>query len=362
MTYLDYASSSIKRKDVLNKLIDKIGNFDGNPSSTHEFGRNANKYLEEARSKIAEYIGADPKDIFFTSGASESNNTILNAFDCEDYEIISSEIEHKSILEPLEKSSSKVLLLKADESGKISIDDLKAKITENTKLVSLIYVNNETGVIQPIKEVGEYLKDKNISFHVDAVQALGHIDLNVSDINCDSLSLSGHKIGGLNGFGILFSKNIIKPLIKGGNQEHGQRAGTSNLLAAMSMANSIEYMEKEKKHITEIKKYFLKKLEDIPHEINGDLNESTNHIVNVYFPFVKSDLLLTYLDMNEVYASAGSACLAGTLEPSYVIESMHDKERSQHSIRFSFGFTNTKDDIDKVIKVLNEFYSRKSKV
>ncbi|WP_282925782.1 cysteine desulfurase family protein [Helcococcus kunzii] len=362
MTYLDYASTSMKRSNVLNNLINKIENFEGNPSSTHRLGRNANKYLEEARSIIAEEIGAKSDNIFFTSGASESNNTVIDNFNNANFEIISSNIEHKSILEPLKRNKSKVIFLEVGKDGKVSLEDVRENINENTKLVSLIYVNNETGVIQPIKEIGQFLKDKDIWFHVDAVQALGHVDIDVNEIKCDSMSLSGHKIGGLNGFGVLYLRKNLNPLIAGGNQEHGQRAGTSNLLAALSMAHSIEYMKSEKDYITEIKKYFLDKLKNIPHEINGDLECTSNHIVNVYFPFAKSDLLLTYLDMNDIYVSAGSACLAGSLEPSYVIEAMYDKERAKKSVRFSFGFTNTKEDIDKVIETLEMFYNRKSKL
>ncbi|MFM1539062.1 cysteine desulfurase family protein [Helcococcus bovis] len=360
MTYLDYAASSLKRKDVLQDLINKIEEYDGNPSSTHTLGRKSNKYLEEARKIIAGSINSSPKDVFFTSGASESNNMVIKNFDDENFEIISSMIEHKSVLESLKNVDSKVILIDSQNSGRIALEDLVSKITEKTKLVCLIYVNNETGIIQPVEEVGNYLKDKNIWFHVDAVQALGHIDIDVNKLNCDSMSLSGHKLGGMNGFGIIYLKNRIKPLINGGNQEKSQRAGTSNLLAAMSMAKSIEPTIKERDRIWNVKEYFIEELKNIPFEINGDQKYSTNHIVNIYFPFAKSDLLLTYLDMNNIYVSSGSACLAGALEPSYVIENMYDKERAKRSIRFSFGYSNTKEEIDKVIKILTEFYERKS--
>lgn len=360
MTYLDYASSSLKRKDVIQNLINEIDKYDGNPSSTHGMGRSSNKYLEESRKKIAGSINANPRNIYFTSGASESNNTIIKNFNKEDIQIISTKIEHKSVLESLENTDSEVILIDAEKSGRINIENLKNNITEKTKLVCVMHVNNETGIIQPVEEIGEYLRGKDIWFHVDAVQALGHIDIDVDKINCDSMSLSGHKLGAMNGFGVLYLRHRVKKLINGGNQENSQRAGTSNLLAAVSMANCIDPTILERDRIWNVKEYFIEELKNIPFEINGDQKYSTNHIVNIYFPFVKSDLLLTYLDMNKVYVSAGSACLAGSLQPSYVIENMYDSERAKRSIRFSFGFSNTKEEIDNVIKILEEFYKRKS--
>ncbi|MFM1540540.1 cysteine desulfurase family protein [Helcococcus ovis] len=360
MTYLDYAASSLKRKDVLQDLINKIEEYDGNPSSTHCLGRNSNKYLEKSRKIIASFINANPRDVYFTSGASESNNTIIKNFDKSDIQIISTKIEHKSVLESLENVNAEVILIDAEKSGRINFEELKNNITEKTKLVCVMYVNNETGIIQPIEEIGEYLRGRNIWFHVDAVQALGHIDIDVDKINCDSMSLSGHKLGAMNGFGVLYLRNKVKKFIHGGNQENNQRAGSSNLLAAISMASCIEPTILERDRIWNVKEYFIEELTNIPFEINGDQKYSTNHIVNIYFPFVKSDLLLTYLDMNGIYVSSGSACLAGALEPSYVIENMYDKNRAKRSIRFSFGFSNTKEDIDRVINVLTEFYERKS--
>lgn len=359
MVYLDYAASSLKREDVIKNLIDNIDIYDGNPSSTHKLGRESKKYLEEARNIIAKEINANSENIYFTSGASESNNTILRNFDNEDFEIITTNIEHKSILETLNNIKSKSILLNSSENGYFDIKNLDKNINDKTKLISLIYVNNETGVIQPVDKVKEIIGEKDIWYHIDAVQALGHIDIDVKKLGCDSLSLSGHKLGGLNGFGVLYTKENINPIITGGNQERSLRAGTSNLLAALSMAYSIDKAKNERGKIKKVKEYFIDKLKNIPHEINGDINRSSDHIINVYFPFVKSDLLLTYLDMNDIYVSAGSACLAGTLEPSYVIENMHDAKRASHSVRFSFGFNTTYDDIDYTISKLREFYERK---
>lgn len=361
MIYLDYAATSIKRKDVLAEILENIEKYDGNASSTHVFGRSVKKELEAARRLIASAIGASAKNIIFNSGASESNNTVLANFDDENIDIVTTNIEHKSVLEPLEKSAAKAIYLKANKDGLVSLDELKELLSENCKLVVIGYVNNELGTIQRLAEVGEFLKEKDVWFHVDAVQALGHIDIDVDEIGCDSLSLSGHKIGGLNGLGILYLRKNIKPFILGGSQEGARRAGTQDVMAAVSMARCIELINEEREKTLTLKNYLLKSLAEagIPFKVNGSLEEASNHILNIYLPFVKNDLLLTFLDTNGICVSAGSACLSGTLEPSYVIENIYDRERAEHSIRFSFGFTNTEADIDKLVEVIDKIYQRK---
>lgn len=350
MIYFDNAASAIKREEILKKIWDKKEDFDGNPDSVHGKGRVSKKILEESRGKIAKSIGANPKNIIFTSGASEGNNTVINNFI--DSEIITSAIEHDSILNAIDKD--KAILLNANEDGLISLEDLKANISENTRLVAIMFVNNEIGAIEPVKEIGQYLKDKDIWFHVDGVQAYGHIDIDVEEINCDSLSLSGHKIGGLNGFGVLYLRKDISPLIKGGEQEKNRRAGTSYVAGAYSMAESFPKMLEERKQIKELKRYFISKLSDsnIKYQINGNPDYSSDHILNLYFPDYKADFLLTYLDMNGICASAGSACRAGSILPSHVITNIYDEERAEHSLRFSFGYQNNKKEIDKCIEVL----------
>lgn len=359
--YFDYAATSIKRQDVIDKLIKNIDEYQANPASIHGLGKKAKRHLEDARKIIANHIGTKADKVYFTSGATESNNSLLAHFDRKSYEIISTNIEHKSVLEPLERMKAKIIYLEADSQGLVSLEDLKSSITNEIKLVVVMYVNNETGVIQPIKEIGQYLKDKDIWFHVDAVQALGHIDIDVEELGVDSMSLSGHKIGGLNGFGALYLRHPISPLISGGGQEKGQRAGTSNVLGAKSMAMALEAIQEERDHVRDLKAYFLDKLKCVEYQVNGSLEKSVDHIANIYFPFVKSDLLLTYLDMRGVYLSAGSACNSNTLEPSYVIEKMYDKERAKHSLRFSFGFTNTREEIDQMVSYIYEMYERKKK-
>lgn len=352
MIYLDYAATSLKRKEIIEEIMDDFNSFDANPDSTHGLGRKAKKILEDARGKIAKSIGADPKRVIFTSGASESNNTVINAF--RNSEIISTNIEHDSILNTLE--GEKVTYLEADEEGLVSLDDLKSKISPETKLVIVMFVNNELGTIEPVKEIGAYLKDKDIHFHVDAVQAYGHVDIDIDEIACDSLSLSGHKVGGVNGFGILYLRNDLEPYIKGGEQEKNRRAGTSFVMGAYSMGEAFDKTIEEREKIGKLKKYFLKELSStgIDYEVNGSIENSSDHIINIYFPDFKSDFLLTYLDIKGICASAGSACRAGALEPSRVITNIYDEDRALHSVRFSFGFKNELSDIDYLMEVLRE--------
>ncbi|MDO4672036.1 MAG: cysteine desulfurase family protein [Porphyromonadaceae bacterium] len=352
MIYFDYAATSIKRKEVLANVLENSDKFDGNPDSLHKYGRAAKKILENSREKIANSLNTNPNNIIFTSGASESNNTILNFF--RKKEIITSNIEHDSILNTIDKENT--LFLNTNKDGFVDIEELKRKITPNTKLVSLIYVNNETGVIQPIKEIGEYLKEKDIWFHVDSVQAFGHIDVDVEEICCDSLSLSGHKIGGVNGFGVLYLRKNIDSFIKGGEQEKNRRAGTSFAIGAYTMAESIEKIVAEREKLKELKSYFIEKLKstDFNYEINGDVKRSSDHILNIYFPNVKSEFLLTFLDMHGICISVGSACRAGSVEASKVITNMYNENRAIHSVRFSFGFSNSKQEIDSTIEILKK--------
>ena len=350
MIYFDNAATAIKRKDLLIEIIENKEAFDGNPESIHAKGREAKKILEDSRRKIANSIGADPKRLIFTSGATESNNTVIKAF--KDGNVITSAIEHDSILNSIDKE--RTILIYADKNGLVSLDDIKANINDSVKLVSIMYVNNETGAIEPIREIGEYLSNKDIWFHVDAVQAYGHLDIDVNDLKCDSMSLSGHKIGGINGFGALYLREDLPSFMTGGEQEKNRRAGTSFVAGAYTMAESYDRMVEERAHIKELKEYFLEELSNtnITYEINGSLKKSSDHVLNLYFKDYKSEFLLTYLDMNGICSSAGSACRAGSVLPSHVISNMYDEERARHSLRFSFGYENTKKEIDKTIKVL----------
>lgn len=349
--YFDYAATSIKRKKILEDILSKADLFDGNPDSSHSFGRDAKKILEEARQNIAKSIGAKPSQIIFTSGASESNNTVLSAFKNE--KIITTNIEHDSIENTYNPANT--ILIEATEEG-VSLDQIKEKITDEVKLVSVMMVNNEIGLVMPIKEIGGFLKDKDIYFHVDCVQAYGHLDIDVDEMNIDFLSLSGHKIGGINGFGILYARENIPSFIKGGEQEKYRRAGTSFVMGAYSMAKSFPYMIEEREKIKDLKGYLLESLgkSKINYEINGNPGNTVDHIVNSYFKDYKADFLLTYLDMHGIAVSAGSACRAGAVIPSKVVERIYGTERASHSLRISLGFENTRADVDRLIEVLGE--------
>lgn len=349
--YFDYAATSIKRKKILEDILEKADLFDGNPDSSHSFGRDAKKILEESRKAIAKSIGAMPSQIIFTSGASESNNTVLSAFKNE--KIITTNIEHDSIENTYNPENT--ILIEASQEG-ISLDQIKEKITDEVKLVSVMMVNNEIGLVMPIKEIGGFLKDKDIYFHVDCVQAYGHLDIDVDDMNIDFLSLSGHKIGGINGFGILYARKNLPSFIKGGEQEKYRRAGTSFVMGAYSMAKSFPYMIEEREKIKDLKGYLLESLgkSKINYEINGNPGNTVDHIVNSYFKDYKADFLLTYLDMHGIAVSAGSACRAGAVIPSKVVERIYGTERASHSLRISLGFENTRADVDRLIEVLGE--------
>lgn len=351
MIYFDNAATAIKRKEILQYILENKESFDGNPESVHAMGRESKKILEDSRNSIAASINADPKNLIFTSGATEANNTVVKAFKYS--KVITSAIEHDSILNSIDKD--KTILLDSNKDGIISVDELKKNISDDVGLIAIMYVNNETGAIEPIKKIGDYLADKDIWFHVDAVQAYGHIDIDVLDLKCDSMSLSAHKVGGLNGFGALYLKENIDSFMKGGEQEKNRRAGTSFVAGAYSMADSYPKMLKERIHIKNLKEHFVKSLDDtnLDYEINGNLENSSDHVLNIYFKDYKSDFLLTYLDMNGICASAGSACRAGSILPSHVITNMYDENRAEHSIRFSFGYENTIEEVDKTIENLS---------
>nr|WP_075574674.1 cysteine desulfurase family protein [Ezakiella massiliensis] len=353
MIYFDYAATSLFREEIFEYIFKHLGDFDGNTESTHAYGRSSRKILEEARADIARSLNADPTYIYFNSGASEGNNTILKSF--YNSEILTTNIEHSSIINNI---SEKTQIVKVDQSGIFKVEDIIEKISDNTKLISVQYVNNELGTIQPVEELGAWLAENHpdIWLHVDAVQAYGHIDIDVEKIKCTSLSISAHKLGASKNFGILFANRDFAPLIKAGDQEQGLRGGTGNTIGAYSCARAYEYMVKDRAYIKSLKEYFLKKISksNINYQVNGDLNSQTDHILNIYFKDFETDFLLTYLDMHGICVSSGSACKSGSHLPSHVITNTYSEDRAEHSIRFSFGYKNTFEDIDKLIKVLGD--------
>lgn len=374
--YLDHAATTPIHPEVLETMFTKAKDVFGNPSSIHSFGREARKHLDEARRTVARSLGAKEQEIIFTSGGTESNNLALIgtalANKHKGKHIISSIQEHYATLDSLqylETLGFKITYLPIDESGQVSVKDVENAITDETILVSIMAVNNETGVIQRIDEISNCLKDKDILYHVDAVQAYGYIDLKVEKMNIDLLTVSSHKINGPKGVGALYVKDgvNIQSLLYGGEQERKRRAGTENVINIIGFQRAVEIMEKEKmqrsKLYDDYKTLFLQTLRDenVEFYINGTLEHTVPTIVNVSFPSCEVETLLTNLDLEGIAASSGSACTAGSVEYSHVLLAMYGNEsdRPKHSIRFSFGKYNTKEmvveaaqRISKVIKRL----------
>ena len=368
--YLDYAATSRKHFDIIEKNLNILKEVYANPSSGHTLGKKNEKLFRTSRERIAKAICAKPEEIIFTSGGTESNNTVfnhvLNRFDSG--EIIISSIEHpsvKSSAKHLEKHGFIVHELSVGKAGIIDLEELKQKINENTVLVSIMLANNETGMLNPLKEISEIIKDKNILLHSDIVQAFGKVEIDVSDLNLDFASVSAHKIGALNNFGFLYAKNgEIEPFILGGGQERGLRSGTSDLFGTLVLADCIDETLVSISKLRELKNYFLDKLEEnqIDFEINGLKNNSLPNIMNIYFKKIESQRLITYLDSLNIYISGGSACSSGNIKGSRIITEMYDIERASHSVRISIGFDITKEDldfvIDKIVRLENRLKER----
>lgn len=370
--YLDHAATSPLHPDVAEKMMNKmIENF-GNPSSIHSFGREARRTLDESRRSLANTIGAKPGEIIFTSGGTEADNlaiigTVL-ANNQIGKHIITTQVEHHAVLHAckyLEKQGYEVTYLPVDQQGLISLNDVKKHVTNQTVLVSVMFGNNEVGTIQPIREIGEYLKDYPAFFHTDAVQAYGMESIDVQELGVDLLTVSAHKINGPKGVGFLYVKAGIKlqPALYGGEQELKRRAGTENVAGISGFSHaaklSIEEREQKKEQYIGFKKEMMRIFEDnnISFHLNGSLN-GLPHVLNLYFPKTHIESLLVNLDLAGIAASSGSACTAGSVDPSHVLVAMYGKEsdRILSSIRFSFGLGTSMDDIQyaaqEIVKVI----------
>ncbi|WP_026558647.1 cysteine desulfurase family protein [Bacillus sp. J37] len=370
--YLDHAATSPLHPEVAEKMMNKmIENF-GNPSSIHSFGREARRTLDESRRSLANTIGAKPGEIIFTSGGTEADNlavigTVL-ANNQIGKHIITTQVEHHAVLHAckyLEKQGYEVTYLPVDEQGLISLNDVKKHVTNQTVLVSVMFGNNEVGTIQPIREIGEYLKDSPAFFHTDAVQAFGMEPIDVQELGVDLLTVSAHKINGPKGVGFLYAKAGIKlqPALYGGEQELKRRAGTENVAGISGFSHaaklSIEEREQKKEQYIGFKKEMMRIFEEnnISFHLNGSLN-GLPHVLNLYFPKTHIESLLVNLDLAGIAASSGSACTAGSVDPSHVLVAMYGKEsdRILSSIRFSFGLGTNMDDIQyaaqEIVKVI----------
>lgn len=365
--YLDNSATTKPYKEVIDKMIYSLENDYYNPSSLYKKGIEVEKSIKEIRKNIAKTLSVKDKEIFFTSGATEANNTIIRgAINKRKNHIITTEIEHPSVLntlKSLEEIGYEVTYLKVNEKGIIDINDLKSSIKENTFLVTIMHVNNEIGSIQPIEEVGKYLKtlkDK-IYFHVDCVQSYSKINFKPSKCNIDFLSVSGHKIHGPKGIGFMYIKegSKINPLLTGGNQELGIRSGTENIPGIYGLGEAIrivntnldEKIEKVRDLKNLLKEEIVKNIENI--KINSS-DEGVCHILNVSFYGIKGEVLLHYLEQNNIYVSTGSAC-SSKKKGSHVLNAINlSSEEIEGAIRFSLSSMTTKEEILKTVEVLKK--------
>lgn len=361
--YLDHAATSPVHPEVINSMAEVMARVYGNPSSIHAAGRSARKILDEARSILAQSIGAKDTEIILTSGGTEADNTaifgVAQALKSKGKHIITTSVEHHAVLhacEQLEKAGFEVTYLPVNENGRISVESVKNALRADTILVTIMYGNNEVGTIQPIKEIGELLKDHQAIFHTDAVQAYGLEKIDINELHVDLLSVSSHKINGPKGIGFLYQREKT-PLVAtfyGGSQERKRRAGTENVHAAVGFAKAVEIsqreMEKRQETYLQFRTIFLNVLnrEQITYKVNGDHEYFLKHILNISFPGMDVESFLVNLDMDGVYASSGSACTAGSIDPSHVLVAMFGKGASElrNSIRFSFGLGLTKEDVE----------------
>jgi cysteine desulfurase len=372
--YADNAATTPVKQTVIDKMMELYTLHYGNPSSIHSIGRDARKYLDESRRAIAEMLGAKTNEVIFTSGATESNNTAIKGIAYKHQHkgkhLITSKIEHHSVLhvfEQLENEGFTVTYLDVDEQGIIDIEQLKNAINDDTILVSIMFVNNEVGTVQPMYEIEDIVKNSNIMFHVDAVQAIGHLDVDFNEFSIDSMSITAHKFGGPKGIGVLLVKEgtLMHYMQLGGEQETKRRAGTENIpqIAGLTEALKIatDNLDANNIHLMSLKNLLLVKLQErsVPFEVNGSMVDTTGHVVNLYFPFIDVETMLTLLDLSNIYVSSGSACTAGSTTPSHVLAAMYDDdERAKHSIRFSFNELNTEAEIKYIAMEIHKIYHK----
>nr|WP_309099810.1 cysteine desulfurase family protein [Fredinandcohnia onubensis] len=376
--YLDHAATSPMHPDVVESMLPFMTEAFGNPSSIHFFGRKSRHAVDEARQTIAGSINAKPNEIVFTSGGTEADNLAIIGTAIKMQEkgkhIITSAIEHHAVLHTckhLEKQGFTVTYLPVNEAGIVSVKDLEAALTPETILVTIMFGNNEVGAVQPIKEIGELLQDHQAVFHTDAVQAYGLVDIDVNQYKIDLLSVSAHKINGPKGTGFLFMREGRKlaPLLFGGEQEKKRRAGTENVAGIVGLQTAAqlakETMSEKNALYQNFKQAFVSVLkeQDISFEVNGDLNKSLPHVLNIYFPGTNVESMLVNLDLAGIAASSGSACTAGSIDPSHVLVAMFgkDSDRIVSSIRFSFGIGNTIEDIKTAALETAKIVSRLTK-
>lgn len=364
--YADNAATTQMSENVLKAMMPLLTDIYGNPSSLHSIGQVAKEYLENARETVADCIGADPKEIYFTSGGSEADNQAIRSAAYigarkGKKHIISSKFEHHAVLhtlDALKKEGFTVTLLDVYSNGVVKPEDVENAITDETCLVTIMTANNEIGTIQPIAEIGKICKEKGVLFHTDAVQAVGHIPVNVKDMNVDMLSVSAHKFHGPKGVGFLYARKgiLLTNIIYGGAQERSKRAGTENMASIVGMATAIkeatDHLEENAVKVTAMRNRLIDGLKGIERSrINGDLEHHLPGTLNMCFEGIEGESLLLLLDAKGICASSGSACTSGSLDPSHVLLSIGVPVEIAHgSLRLSISEYNTMEQMDHIVE------------
>ena len=367
ITYLDNNATTRMAPEVLDEMRPYLWELYGNPSSMYTFGGQLQRRLEEARAKVAALIGAEPEEIIFTSCGTESDNLALHSaveINPRKRHVITTRVEHPAVLnyaKYLARKGYRVTFLQVDRDGNLDIDAFHKSLDDDTAIVSIMYANNETGVLFPVEQIGGILRERGILFHTDAVQAAGKLPLDVRELPVDMLSLSGHKLHAAKGVGALYVRKGTKfhPLIIGGHQERGRRGGTENVASIMGFGKACElageHLAEEKVFLSRLRdkleKGLMEKCPDA--KVSGNRENRLPNTTSIRFEYIEGEAILLRLDEHGICASSGSACTSTSLEPSHVLRAMGVPHKAIHgSIRFSLSRYNTEADIDKVLKIM----------
>lgn len=372
--YLDNAATTRTKPEVVEAMLPYFTEYYGNPSSVYDFSGPAKQAVSEARQIIGDSIGAQAREIYFTGCGTEADNWAIkataDAYKEKGNHIITSRIEHHAVLhtcEYLEKHGFEVTYLEVDENGMVKLEELKKAIRPETILISIMFANNEIGTIQPIREIGRIAREHGILFHTDAVQAYGHLPIDVNDLFIDMMSASGHKINGPKGVGFLYIRTGVKirSFIHGGAQERKRRAGTENVAGIAGFGKAAQLamatMEERASHERELRDYLMERImEEIPYtRINGDRTNRLPNNANFAFQFIEGESLLIMLDSKGICGSSGSACTSGSLDPSHVLLAIGLPHEIAHgSLRLTMSEENTKEDMDFVVESIKEIVAR----
>lgn len=372
--YLDNAATTQTRPEAVKAMLPWLSEHYGNASSIYRLGAESRKEITDVRERVAQSLNAQSREIYFTAGGSESDNWALiaaaEAYADKGRHIITSRIEHHAVLHTcsyLEKRGFEVTYVDVDKEGILKLDELKKAIRPDTILISIMFANNEIGTLQPVEEIGNIAHEKGILFHTDAVQAYGHVPIDVEALHIDMLSASGHKLGGPKGIGFLYIRQGVKirSLIHGGAQERGRRAGTENVPAVAGLGAAVKIafdnMDERTEKVSELRDYLMERIEkEIPYcRLNGHRTRRLPNNVNYSFQFIEGESLLIMLDMKGICASSGSACTSGSLDPSHVLLAIGLPHEIAHgSLRLTLSEDNTREEMDDTVETLKEIVAR----